>query len=263
MRAVLVREEVRRTTSLTPRLSGVFTRIRNLHGAAEALLPGLESTAAAKLRTICRDLEARMNEAIVAAQVQQHGLDTRVLAAVDLDAAAQCIVAHVAPKRLLDPVLTAVTGLWTEIDAIRSKDRSLSVPDSALPSRSPTSTGANLTKPAAATTPAAGPMETSGGEGPNMAGAARAAANVNNFAAHELDDLIRATRDAADQLQDLIPQLFFKTLEAVVAPAEADATLAELSRTDFADTIITEDSDLVILGSKQVRYRLVQDSSRP
>jgi len=96
-----------------------------------------------------------------------------------------------------------------------------------------------------------------------MAGAARAAANVNNFAAHELDDLIRATRDAADQLQDLIPQLFFKTLEAVVAPAEADATLAELSRTDFADTIITEDSDLVILGSKQVRYRLVQDSSRP
>ena len=41
-------------------------------------------------------------------------------------------------------------------------------------------------------------------------------------------------------------------VECIVAPYEADAQLAFLSKSGIADLIITEDSDLLVFGSKKV-----------
>jgi len=42
----------------------------------------------------------------------------------------------------------------------------------------------------------------------------------------------------------------------VVAPYEADAQLAFLERNGFVDGIITEDSDLLVFGCKQVLFKM-------
>ena len=41
-------------------------------------------------------------------------------------------------------------------------------------------------------------------------------------------------------------------VECIVAPYEADAQLAYLSREGIVDLVITEDSDLLVFGSKRV-----------
>ena len=41
-------------------------------------------------------------------------------------------------------------------------------------------------------------------------------------------------------------------MECIVAPYEADAQLAYLSREGIVDLVITEDSDLLVFGSKRV-----------
>ena len=41
-------------------------------------------------------------------------------------------------------------------------------------------------------------------------------------------------------------------VECIVAPYEADAQLAFLSKSGIADVVITEDSDLLVFGCKKV-----------
>ena len=41
-----------------------------------------------------------------------------------------------------------------------------------------------------------------------------------------------------------------------MAPYEADAQLAYLSKEDIVDVIITEDSDLLVFGAKRVLYKM-------
>ncbi|CAA7264284.1 unnamed protein product [Cyclocybe aegerita] len=63
---------------------------------------------------------------------------------------------------------------------------------------------------------------------------------------------------------DITPQMAFQFIKAlraesvqyVVAPYEADAQLAYLERVGLADAILTEDSDLLVFGCKNVLYKL-------
>ena len=45
-------------------------------------------------------------------------------------------------------------------------------------------------------------------------------------------------------------------VECIVAPYEADAQLAYLSKEDLIDAVITEDSDLLVFGSKRVLFKM-------
>ena len=45
----------------------------------------------------------------------------------------------------------------------------------------------------------------------------------------------------------------------IVAPYEADPQLAYLSRTDYVDLIISEDSDMLVFGSKRVFFKMGRD----
>ncbi len=45
-------------------------------------------------------------------------------------------------------------------------------------------------------------------------------------------------------------------VECIVAPYEADAQLAYLSKEDIVDAVITEDSDLLVFGSKRVFFKM-------
>ena len=52
-----------------------------------------------------------------------------------------------------------------------------------------------------------------------------------------------------------------KKIEFFVAPYEADIQLAYLSKINYVDCIITEDSDLLALGCKKVLYKLDMDTN--
>ena len=54
----------------------------------------------------------------------------------------------------------------------------------------------------------------------------------------------------------LLQALRNRNIECIVAPYEADAQLAYLSRTNYVDVIITEDSDLLAFGAKKILYKL-------
>lgn len=69
----------------------------------------------------------------------------------------------------------------------------------------------------------------------------------------KLVDSIDITPDIAFRL---IIELKKKNIEFIVAPYEADAQLAYLSRQGIADVIITEDSDLMAFGAKRMLYKL-------
>ncbi|KAG8719437.1 Rad2 nuclease [Ceratobasidium sp. 394] len=68
---------------------------------------------------------------------------------------------------------------------------------------------------------------------------------------------------------DITPQMAYQLIKAlraeavpyVVAPYEADAQLAYLEREGIVDGIVTEDSDLVIFGCKNVLFKLGPDGS--
>lgn len=45
-------------------------------------------------------------------------------------------------------------------------------------------------------------------------------------------------------------------MQCIVAPYEADAQLAYLSKEGIIDTVITEDSDLLVFGSKRVLFKM-------
>ena len=70
---------------------------------------------------------------------------------------------------------------------------------------------------------------------------------------------------------DVTPQLAFETfeyvkgelkldVEVVVAPYEADAQLAYLSKIGYIDGVVTEDSDLLVFGAKRVMLKMNLDS---
>lgn len=69
----------------------------------------------------------------------------------------------------------------------------------------------------------------------------------------KLVDAIDISPDIANRL---IVELKKKGIQYIVAPYEADAQLAYLSRQDIADVIITEDSDLMAFGAKRMLYKL-------
>ncbi|KAF8609738.1 PIN domain-like protein [Ceratobasidium sp. AG-I] len=68
---------------------------------------------------------------------------------------------------------------------------------------------------------------------------------------------------------DITPQMAFQVIKAlraegvsyVVAPYEADAQLAYLERHGIVDGIITEDSDLVVFGCKNILFKLGPDGA--
>lgn len=45
-------------------------------------------------------------------------------------------------------------------------------------------------------------------------------------------------------------------VECIVSPYEADAQLAYLSRIDYVDVVVSEDSDLLAFGSKRVLFKV-------
>ena len=45
-------------------------------------------------------------------------------------------------------------------------------------------------------------------------------------------------------------------VQCIVAPYEADAQLAYLSKEGLVDVVITEDSDLLVFGAKRVLYKM-------
>lgn len=58
-----------------------------------------------------------------------------------------------------------------------------------------------------------------------------------------------AQRDSSQECRKL-------GVQCIVAPYEADAQLAYFSKEGIVDTIITEDSDLLVFGSKRVLFKL-------
>ncbi|KAF8741256.1 Xeroderma pigmentosum G I-region, partial [Rhizoctonia solani] len=68
---------------------------------------------------------------------------------------------------------------------------------------------------------------------------------------------------------DITPQMAYQLIKAlraegvsyVVAPYEADAQMAYLEREGIVDGIITEDSDLVVFGCRNLLFKLGQDGS--
>jgi exonuclease-1 len=54
----------------------------------------------------------------------------------------------------------------------------------------------------------------------------------------------------------LIEELRIRGIKFIVAPYEADAQLAYLSRNGIVDVLITEDSDLLVFGAKRILYKL-------
>ncbi|KAG7448470.1 PIN domain-like protein [Guyanagaster necrorhizus] len=63
---------------------------------------------------------------------------------------------------------------------------------------------------------------------------------------------------------DVTPQMAFQVIKALraenvkytVAPYEADAQMAYLERTGYVDAIVTEDSDMLVFGCKNVLFKL-------
>ena len=54
----------------------------------------------------------------------------------------------------------------------------------------------------------------------------------------------------------VLKALMTRGIECIVAPYEADAQLAYLSKIGYVDVVITEDSDLLAFGAKRVLYKL-------
>ena len=56
-----------------------------------------------------------------------------------------------------------------------------------------------------------------------------------------------------------LDEIFPNQLEFIVAPYEADSQLAYLSKTNYIDFVITEDSDLMVFGAKRMFYKMDKD----
>jgi exonuclease-1 len=53
----------------------------------------------------------------------------------------------------------------------------------------------------------------------------------------------------------LVGELKSRGIKFIIAPYEADAQLAYLSRNGIVDVVITEDSDLLAFGAKKIFYK--------
>lgn len=75
-----------------------------------------------------------------------------------------------------------------------------------------------------------------------------------------MDQGVKRMIDAIDVSPDvaykLIEELKIRNYKFIVAPYEADAQLAYLSRVGIVDIIITEDSDLLAFGARKILYKL-------
>lgn len=64
--------------------------------------------------------------------------------------------------------------------------------------------------------------------------------------------LVDAIDISPDIAYKLIVQLKKKDIQFIVAPYQADAQLAYLSRQGIADIVITQDTDLMAFGAKNI-----------
>lgn len=68
--------------------------------------------------------------------------------------------------------------------------------------------------------------------------------------------LAQAIDISPDLVSLLLVELKKESIPFIVAPYEADAQLAYLSRENIVDLIITEDSDLMAFGAKRMLYKV-------
>ncbi|ODN85893.1 hypothetical protein L198_07461 [Cryptococcus wingfieldii CBS 7118] len=88
--------------------------------------------------------------------------------------------------------------------------------------------------------------------------------NLDKAKALEAQGRHKEARDAYTKCVDITPEMAYQLIKAlraenvdyVVAPYEADAQLCFLEREGYVDGIITEDSDLLVFGCRQVVFKL-------
>ncbi|WVR04941.1 hypothetical protein IAU60_001953 [Kwoniella sp. DSM 27419] len=88
--------------------------------------------------------------------------------------------------------------------------------------------------------------------------------NLDRARAMESQGRWREARDFYTRCLDITPEMAYQLIKAlraenvdyVVAPYEADAQLCFLEREGYVDGIITEDSDLLVFGCRQVIFKL-------
>ncbi|KAG1649701.1 Exonuclease 1 [Nymphon striatum] len=81
---------------------------------------------------------------------------------------------------------------------------------------------------------------------------------------HLREGNLKAARDCFNRCVDVTSAMALEVIKAcrklgidcIVAPYEADAQLAYLNKQGFAQTIITEDSDLIIFGCEKIFYKM-------
>lgn len=95
------------------------------------------------------------------------------------------------------------------------------------------------------------------------------AENLARAKALEKQGQVTQARDLYTKCIDVSPEMAAQVIKAlrhekvayVVAPYEADAQLAFLEKEGFVDGIITEDSDLLVFGCKNVIFKLDSDGN--
>lgn len=80
--------------------------------------------------------------------------------------------------------------------------------------------------------------------------------NARNYYARAVDVTPKMAAELIAFLRQHCPQV-----ECIVAPYEADAQLAYLTQIGYVDIIISEDSDNIPYGSKEVMFKLDRDGS--
>ncbi|WVQ77955.1 hypothetical protein IAT38_000035 [Cryptococcus sp. DSM 104549] len=101
-------------------------------------------------------------------------------------------------------------------------------------------------------------------KGTEVSRAKSRAEHLERARAFEAQGRVREARECYTRCVDVTPEMayqFIKALRAenveyVVAPYEADAQLCFLEREGYVDGIITEDSDLLVFGCRQVIFKL-------
>lgn len=73
--------------------------------------------------------------------------------------------------------------------------------------------------------------------------------------------MIEAIDVNPEMAYQFILELKKKRVEFIVAPYEADVQLAYLARIKYVDFVITEDSDLIALGCKNILFKLDLDTA--
>ncbi|WRT66840.1 uncharacterized protein IL334_003803 [Kwoniella shivajii] len=101
-------------------------------------------------------------------------------------------------------------------------------------------------------------------KGTEVSRAKSRAENLERARSMESQGRWREARDFYTRCLDITPEMAFQLIKAlrvenvdyVVAPYEADAQLCFLEREGYVDGIITEDSDLLVFGCRQVVFKL-------